>query len=342
MKKTLFYSTGILLGLMLLAIASGELSNCNQRLKKFSSVPSWVAAPNESNNEDESESDDEILQDEYTTMRNYMAELINRDRQRHGLRPVRLHKLASQFGQEHSEEKARYEYLSHWAIDGTKPYVRWSKLGGVEHVSENVFARVGSATLSPQDSTLFAEAQESLMKSSGHRANILDPYHNAVGIGIAFDQARKKFYLTQEFIDRYLTLEDFPRQLHRQQKIRIAGKVLHPEYGLYFCRVTYEPFSMPLSPTALDSLSSYLDSGEQTVLSLGPWALGVNVKKGTFAFEIDFAKRATTAGYYYMVLYVKKDRDKIPYKLRPGAKRVTTADAISATSVVFEIRDEVN
>jgi len=335
MKKLYFFLV-VMTGIFMVVAAFLDDS-----FRFFSPMPSWVAKPNANGNENEVEFEAEVLYDEYTDLRNYMVELINRDRQKFGLRPVRLHKLASQFGQGHSEEEAQFGYLSHWAIDGTKPYVRWSKLGGIEHVSENVFARAGSATLSPQDSTLFAEAQESLMRSPGHRANILDPHHNAVGIGIALDQTEKKFYLCQEFIDRYLTLEDFPRQVHRRQKVRIAGKVLHSDYGIYFCRVTYEPFPAPLLPTALDSLSAYLDSGEQTVLSLGPWALGVNAKKGTFAFEIDFAKQATKAGYYYLVLYVKKDRGQIPYS-RAGNERATTAEAIPATSVVFEIRDEVN
>ncbi len=47
------------------------------------------------------------------------------------------------------------------------------------------------------------EAQEALMRSPGHRKNLLDPSFTQVGVGVAFAQdaqGRRRVYVTQNFL----------------------------------------------------------------------------------------------------------------------------------------------
>src|SRR5436309_1381667 len=49
--------------------------------------------------------------------RQYMLELINRDRAAKRLVPVMLDPVATSAGQKHAEEMAAYKYLAHWNLE---------------------------------------------------------------------------------------------------------------------------------------------------------------------------------------------------------------------------------
>src|SRR5689334_15351400 len=71
--------------------------------------------------------------------RQYMLELVNRDRAALGLKPVRLDPLAAAAGQKHADEMAVNRYMAHWDLAGKLPDQRYTELGGIHHVQENVF-----------------------------------------------------------------------------------------------------------------------------------------------------------------------------------------------------------
>ena len=77
----------------------------------------------------------------------------------------------------------------HWSTDGLKPYMRYTLAGGYQVNAENVsgssycFDEEGLQLLD----TALTVAMDGLMKSKGHRKNILNPTHRAVSLGISCD-----------------------------------------------------------------------------------------------------------------------------------------------------------
>ena len=80
--------------------------------------------------------------------------------------------------QKHAEEELANGYISHWGMDGMKPYMRYTLAGGFNYEAENLSGPailvkgVNYETSSPWQ--LLDEAETGLMESPGHRANILD------------------------------------------------------------------------------------------------------------------------------------------------------------------------
>jgi hypothetical protein len=69
-------------------------------------------------------------------LREFMLDLINRDRIDNGLTPVDLgHNLASQA---HAEELFHNGFLGHWGLNGLKPYMRYTLALGAGAEAENV------------------------------------------------------------------------------------------------------------------------------------------------------------------------------------------------------------
>jgi uncharacterized protein YkwD len=146
---------------------------------------------------------------------NYVLSLINADRRtvlfvpRIGegevqyLQNVSLSSVNS--AQQHAEDMLRYHYFSHWDTQGYKPYMRYTLAGGKGAVSENIAAQLG----------YYSDLKETLKKLEwsmmyddaasnwGHKDNILDPLHNKVSIGIAYDS--HNIYLVQDFENDYVS-----------------------------------------------------------------------------------------------------------------------------------------
>src|SRR5208283_3228163 len=83
--------------------------------------------------------------------RQYMLDLINRDRKSVGSPPVVLDEVANTAGQLHSDEMAEFGSLAHWTMDGRKPDQRYTECGGKDNVAENVD---GTNTPNPPKLTL--------------------------------------------------------------------------------------------------------------------------------------------------------------------------------------------
>jgi uncharacterized protein YkwD len=143
---------------------------------------------------------------------NYTLSLINSNREAYGLQPVSLSYEIS--AQQHADSMLQYGYLSHWDTYGMKPYMRYTLVGGRGAVSENVAyvqnescsalfgcrgnINVRQAIYSMENSMMY---NDSICCDNGHRDNILDPNHNQVSIGIAYNSST--VYLVEDFIDNY-------------------------------------------------------------------------------------------------------------------------------------------
>jgi len=133
---------------------------------------------------------------------NYVLSLINSDRQANGLQNVTLSSVNS--AQCHAENMLENNYFSHWDINGYKPYMRYTLAGGKGSVAENCAAQLGfysdikEALEGMEWRMMFDDADSNW----GHRDNILDPLHNRVSIGVAYDDSN--VYLVQDFENNYV------------------------------------------------------------------------------------------------------------------------------------------
>jgi hypothetical protein len=114
-----------------------------------------------------------------------LLRLTNQSRIAHGLLPLIVDAKLTKIAQEHAEEMARQGYISHDLSAGNIS-VRADRSGyNYETVRENI-ARARSA----------AQAHSDLLKSPGHKANILAADVTRIGIGIAKgDTVRYSDYL---------------------------------------------------------------------------------------------------------------------------------------------------
>src|SRR5262245_32530123 len=69
--------------------------------------------------------------------RRYVLDLINRDREAAGLKPVELDDIATNAAQRHAEDMAEHGFTAHWGSDGSVPEQRYTEAGGEHMVQEN-------------------------------------------------------------------------------------------------------------------------------------------------------------------------------------------------------------
>ena len=142
------------------------------------------------------------------TLVTYALSIINSDRTTNGLSNVSLSILDS--AQKHADNMLQYYFLSHWDTSGYKPYMRYTLSGGKGSVAENVAWQYSSATVDGKEAIKNLEWQMMYNDASsgwGHRDNILNPSHNKVSIGIAYD--KNNVYFVQDFIDEYVPWSTF-------------------------------------------------------------------------------------------------------------------------------------
>lgn len=119
-----------------------------------------------------------------------MLRLVNAERVQRGLKPLVMDSRIRAVARRHSVDMFRRGYFSHDNLDGLSPYERMAR-GRVRFVvaGENL-------ALAPTVSI----AHRGLMQSPGHRANILSPQFERVGIGAARG-GRSGIMFTQDFTD---------------------------------------------------------------------------------------------------------------------------------------------
>lgn len=144
-------------------------------------------------------------------LRIHLLELINQDRAASGLSPVTLG--ANPAAQRHAEEMLEHSYLSHWGLDGLKPYMRYTLAGGLNYEAENASGLdsppkpgFNYRAISPKAELL--ETQRGWMASEGHRVNILNPWHKKVNLGIACNQITCA--AIQQFEGDYISFHTVP------------------------------------------------------------------------------------------------------------------------------------
>ena len=103
-----------------------------------------------------------------------MIDLVNKERTSRGLRSLQYDGKLRDVGRIHSKDMFERGYFSHYSPEGASVANRAEKYG-VEYlaIGENL-AYAPTLEL----------AHQGLMNSEGHRANILSPDFNKIGIGV--------------------------------------------------------------------------------------------------------------------------------------------------------------
>ena len=108
--------------------------------------------------------------------------------------------------QQHADDMLENHYFSHWDTNGYKPYMRYTLFGGNGSVTENIAWYYSSGPFDAKDAIETLEWQmmeEDAQWNWGHRDNIIDPFHNMVSLGIAYDN--NNLYLVEDFENDYIT-----------------------------------------------------------------------------------------------------------------------------------------
>jgi len=186
-----------------------------------------------------------------TELKQYALLLINQDREKFGLLPVELGDNAA--AQAHAEDMLKNNYLSHWGTDGLKPYMRYTLAGGFNYEAENAFIGYVVWSSTPYQpvgpKSLLVSAEEKLMASLLHRANILDEWHRKVNLGIAYavEGNKETLALVQQFEGDYVKFSVPPTL--SGGVLSLAGNVTLgtlDSVDLY-----YDPPPQPLTPETL-------------------------------------------------------------------------------------------
>lgn len=115
----------------------------------------------------------------------YMLTLINQERTSRGLDPLQLEKNLNSSAEAHSEWMLDTDVFSHTGVGGSSPTDRIKKefdLDGSWRTAENIAVQSERGAEGFKDDV--ADLHQSLMNSPGHRANLLNPDLDYIGIGV--------------------------------------------------------------------------------------------------------------------------------------------------------------
>lgn len=115
-----------------------------------------------------------------------MLVLVNAEREKAGCAPLTENAKLTKAAQDHSQDMADHQNMSHTGSDGSSMSDRLSRVGyAFRSAGENVAA----GYTSPES------VMDGWMNSAGHKANILNCGFKEIGIGLA----QPGYYWTQDF-----------------------------------------------------------------------------------------------------------------------------------------------
>ncbi len=197
---------------------------------------------------------------DYCTLASYALQQINADRAANGTGPVSLG--YNQAAQQHADSMLYYGYFSHFDTQGYKPYMRYSLLGGLGADYENV--AFFSYSVNHFTSTTAAEGairqlessmvyNDSICCSNGHRYNILNPLHNIVSIGVAYNGTT--LYFDEEFENDYINLNftTTSSSAANPYYVTMTGTLIQSVAAPSAIYIAYDGTPAPQTTTQLDS-----------------------------------------------------------------------------------------
>jgi uncharacterized protein YkwD len=258
----------------------------------------------------------------------YALDLVNQDRQAAGLAPVTLGSNGA--AQKHAQDMFDNYFLSHWGTDGLKPYMRYTQEGGLNYEAENSaysgplqkLANPGTtyAKLDPRTeikSLEFAMMNDDAASNWGHRDNILNPLHQKVNLGLAYDLYHLAF--VQEFEGDYLRWTQPPTlagsQLSAALTIALNGIEINN------VSITYDPLPQPQTASQLNSGPHNYSLGQSLNFLISPPPPGmfysnvnplaiqaavwqIDKTSGRFSFQADISHSLSAGSGVYTIVLV--------------------------------------
>lgn len=127
---------------------------------------------------------------DYSAFQKKVVELVNAERAKAGLKPLKMNTELSKVATIKSQDMAKNNYFSHTSPTYGSPFDMMKKFGiSYKTAGENI--AMGQTT--PE------QVMNGWMNSSGHRANILKASFTEIGVGIAKNSSGR-LYWTQQFI----------------------------------------------------------------------------------------------------------------------------------------------
>lgn len=197
---------------------------------------------------------------EFPAMANHLLNQVNIERAEAGLTSLKLDGLACAVAQKHATEMARNGFLSHWGLDGLKPYHRYSFAGGVEAIQENA-AAINTNTPIASDEvpihlmSMHRSMYEEAPPDDGHRKTILNPAHTHAGFGYAYYGFCVR--LCELYLTRCVAIDPYAVTASPRDQIVLSGRLLAPGYSLEGIDVFYEPLPAPPDKAWLRIQRSY-------------------------------------------------------------------------------------
>jgi hypothetical protein len=217
-------------------------------------------------------------------------------------------------------------------MDGRKPDQRYCEAGGRDSVAENAFMSsesdaddTGEARTIPLHSVqVFKRYELEKMESDffnekppydGHRKNIIDPAHTAVGIGLSFASSfgmGSRFGCTQEFINHYGEFGELPQSVKIGDKLHVTGTL---NAGVHLKSIDFraEELPKPMSVKELNKTGGYSIPDKTTSnLFVDPTQTNDPIKvvssSGREEITADVSiDDSFVAGLYYMCLWANVD-----------------------------------
>lgn len=270
--------------------------------------------------------------DDDNALRLKLAQLavINQSREKFRVQEVKLDILASRVANRQCREAAENGFISHWNLEGEKPYHRYAFAGGVDHVAENAYGEWSSDDYdNPAKviSELMQAGHRTFMKekapNDGHKKNIINKSHDYVGIG--FYMTKNQFRYYEEFIDRYVEFLDIPKTLRINESGRITVDTRGNCY-LYFMTIYREKLLKPMKAEQLMHTGSYGDYSDEVVANVPAWGLAQNRHSNIYTIPVKFSKE----GLYYIHLYIDK-------KENTGATSASTKGKEPVSGIVIKV-----
>ena len=242
----------------------------------------------------------------------YALKEINIERMKHEVGNVTLSPINC--AQLHAEDMLSNRYLSHWGTDGSKPYMRYTIAGGKGFVEENAAYLQSTGIIDPYDTIHLLNWRmiyDDASSNWGHRDNLLDPMHNRVSLGIAFDD--NSLYIVQDFEDYYYNSSQI---VQSGSKIQLDYSSTNKYWSATFIGVFFDPIPQQLTSDDLRKApynSSY-NQGEYvgSVLPKG-WIKGNGITisadkwseiDGDFSASFDLSSAFKAKGVGVYTLYI--------------------------------------
>lgn len=200
----------------------------------------------------------------YGVLSSFALNLINQDRANQSEAPVSLG--TNPAGQQHTDSMLTYDYFSHSDTQGFKPYMRYTLLGGTGAVTENVayitwrsnhFANTSSVESSIATLEHAMMYNDSLCCNNGHRLNIINPLHNRVALGLAYNSTT--LFFVEDFENYYI---DLSYNLTKDYVFSVSGALLAPVASPNQVFVTFDSAPSAESPAQLDAGPSEYSPGD--------------------------------------------------------------------------------